>query len=167
MLKKFIRQLKLTLTKQKQADSNFRITEIHSNNSNLDDLAFGNKFNILTKINPYVDLTFTVIDETSYNITMSYQEKHIFTWFSIDTDQSKIVTKYHTFNKNEFLKQLSYLKSSQTSWDETISKCFSELTICPRIDFRGSLIQIDKSKIKTLRERFRALERISIKYETN
>ena len=115
MLKKFIRQLKLTLTKQKQADSNFRITEIHSNNSNLDDLAFGNKFNILTKINPYVDLTFTVIDETSYNITMSYQEKHIFTWFSIDTDQSKIVTKYHTFNKNEFLKQLSYLKSSQTS----------------------------------------------------
>lgn len=115
MLKNIIRQLNLTLTKQKQADSKFRITQISPNNTNLDDLAFGNKFNILTKINPNLDITFTVIDETRYNIIMSYQEKQIFTWFGIDTDQSKIVTKYHTFNKEEFLKQLSYLKTSQQS----------------------------------------------------
>lgn len=115
MLKNFIRQLNLTLTKQKQADSKFRITKISPNNTNLDNLAFGNKFNILTKINPELDITFTIIDETSYNIIMSYQEKQIFTFLGIDTEQSKIVTKYHTFNKNEFLKQLSYLKSSQSN----------------------------------------------------
>jgi len=137
MLKNFIRQLNLTLTKQKQADSKFRITKISPNNTNLDNLAFGNKFNILTKINPELDITFTIIDETSYNIIMSYQEKQIFTFLGIDTEQSKIVTKYHTFNKNEFLKQLSYLKSSQSNWDETTTEWFWELTDCPRINFRG------------------------------
>ena len=115
MLKNIIRQVNLTLTKQKQADSKFRITQISPNNTNLDDLAFGNKFNILTKINPNLDITFTVIDETRYNIIMSYQEKQIFTFLGIDRDQSKIVTKYHAFNKEEFLKQLSYLKKSQQS----------------------------------------------------
>ena len=137
MLKNFIRQLNLTLTKQKQTDSKFRITKISPNNTNLDNLTFGNKFNILTKINPELDITFTIIDETSYNIIMSYQEKQIFTFLGIDAEQSKIVTKYHTFNKNEFLKQLSYLKSSQQSWDEPISEWFWELTDCPRINFRG------------------------------
>ena len=167
MLKNIIRQLNLTLTKQKQADSKFRITQISPNNTNLDDLAFGNKFNILTKINPNLDITFTVIDETRYNIIMSYQEKQIFTWFGIDTDQSNLVTKYHTFNKEEFLKQLSYLKTSQQSWDESISECVSELTICPRINFKDAFIQIHHSKIKSLREPFRALERIHQNYETN
>lgn len=166
MLKNFIRQLNLTLTKQKQDDSKFRITQISPNNTNLDDLAFGNKFNILTKINPNLDITFTVIDETRYNIIMSYQEKQIFTFLGIDTDQSKIVTKYHAFNKEEFLKQLSYLKQSQQSWDETTAKWFWDLSDCPRIHFRGCFIRIVHNKIKTLRERFRALERISIKHET-
>jgi hypothetical protein len=32
------------------------------------------------------------------------------------------VTKYHTFNKNEFLKQISYLKQSQQSWNKSISE---------------------------------------------
>ena len=167
MLKNLIRQLNLTLTKQKQADSKFRITEISPNNTNLDDLAFGNKFNILTKINPELDITFTIIDETNYNIIMSYQEKQIFTFLGIDTEQSKIVTKYHTFNKNEFLKQLSYLKSSQQSWDEPISEWFWEPTDWLRIHFRGTFIQIHHSEIKSLRERFRALERTSWKHETN
>ena len=136
MLKNIIPQLNLTLTKQKQADSKFRITQISPNNTNLDDLAFGNKFNILTKINPNLDITFTVIDETRYNIIMSYQEKQIFTLLGIDSDQSKIVTKYHAFNKEEFLKQLSHLTSSQQSWDESISEWLWELTICLRIHFR-------------------------------
>lgn len=108
-------KLNLPLTKNKKGDSKFRITEISPNNTNQDDLAFGNKFNILTKINPELDITFTIIDETRYNIIMSYQEKQIFTFLGIDTEQSKIVTKYHTFNKNEFLKQISYLKQSQQS----------------------------------------------------
>lgn len=122
MLKNIIRQLNLTLTKQKKADSKFRITKINPNNTNQDDLAFGNKFDILTKINPELDITFTIIDETRYNIIMSYQEKQIFTFLGIDTEQSKIVTKYHTFNKNEFLKQISYLKQSQQSWNKSISE---------------------------------------------
>ena len=167
MLKNIKSQFNLALTRLKQTDSKFRITKINPNNTNQDDLAFGNKFDILTKINPELDITFTIIDETRYNIIMSYQEKQIFTFLGIDTNQSKIVTKHYTFNKKEFLKQLSHLKSSQQSWDESISKCFSELTDCPRIDFRGSFIQIHHSKIKSLREHFRALERISIKYETN
>ena len=108
-------KLNFTLAKLTKDDSKFRIIKIHSTNDTNDILAFGNKFNILTKINPELDITFTVIDETRYNIIMSYQEKQIFTFLGIDSDQSKIVTKYHAFNKEEFLKQLSYLKTSQQS----------------------------------------------------
>ena len=115
MLKNIKSQFNLALTRLKQTDSKFRITKINPNNTNQDDLAFGNKFDILTKINPESDITFTIIDETRYNLIMSYQEKQIFTFFGIDTDQSKIVTKHYTFDKKEFLKQLSYLKSSQQS----------------------------------------------------
>lgn len=46
---------------------------------------------------------------------MAYQEKQIFTFLGIDTDQSKIVTKHYTFDKKEFLKQISHLTSSQQS----------------------------------------------------
>lgn len=115
MLKNLKRQFNSRLTKIKKGDSKFRIIKIHTNNAKQDNLAFGNKFDILTKINPYIDVTFTIIDENQNNIIMAYQEKQIFTFLGIDTDQSKIVTKHYTFDKNEFLKQLSYLKSSQQS----------------------------------------------------
>ena len=115
MLKKLKRQFNLSLTKIKKGDSKFRIIKIHTNNEKQDVLAFGNKFDILTKINPYIDVTFTIIDENQNNIMMAYQEKQIFTFLGIDTDQSKIVTKHYTFNKKEFLKQLSHLTSSQQS----------------------------------------------------
>lgn len=115
MLKKLKRKFNLPLTKIKKGDSKFRIIKIHKTNEKQDMLAFGNKFDILTKINPYTDVTFTIIDENQNNIIMAYQEKQIFTFLGIDTDQSKIVTKHYTFDKKEFLKQLSYLKSSQQS----------------------------------------------------
>lgn len=108
-------KLNLPLTKNKKGDSKFRIIKIHTTNEKQDILAFGNKFDILTKINPYIDVTFTIIDENQNNIIMVYQEKQIFTFLGIDTDQSKVVTKHYTFDKKEFLKQLSHLTSSQQS----------------------------------------------------
>lgn len=69
-------------------------------------MAFGNKFDILTKINPELDITFTIIDETRYNIIVSYQEKQIFTFLGIDTKQSKIVTKHYTFDKKRIFETI-------------------------------------------------------------
>lgn len=115
MLKNLKSKFNLPLTKIKKGDSKFRIIKIHTNNAKQDNLAFGNKFDILTKINPYIDVTFTIIDENQNNIIMAYQEKQIYTFLGIDTDQSKTVTKHYTFDKKEFLKQLSYLTSSQQS----------------------------------------------------
>lgn len=115
MFENLKRKFNLPFTKIKKGDSKFRIIKIHPNNVKQDNLAFGNKFDILTKINPYTDVTFTIIDENRNNIIMVYQEKQIFTFLGIDTDQSKIVTKHYTFDKKEFLKQLSHLTSSQQS----------------------------------------------------
>lgn len=115
MLKNIKSQLNLVLTKLKQTDSKFRITKINPNNTNQDDLAFGNKFDILTKINPNLELTFTIVDEIDDKLILTYDEKTTTNIVSFNTSYTKYETKYHAFNKNEFLKQISYLKSSQQS----------------------------------------------------
>ena len=101
-------KINFALTKLKKADSKFRITRIHSTNDKNDELSFGNSFNILTKIDPSLAVTFTIVDEINDKIIMSYG----------------------------VLKQLSYLKSSQQSWDKPISEWFWKPSDCSRINFR-------------------------------
>lgn len=115
MFNKFKSKINFTLTNLKKADSKFRITKIHSNNDNYDDLAFGNKFDILTKIDPSLDFTFTIIDEIDDKLILSYGENVIHNLVGFGVKYTEHLTKYHAFNKNEFLKQISYLKSSQSS----------------------------------------------------
>ena len=108
-------KLNFTLTKLTKADSKFRITKIHSTNDKNDSLAFGNSFNILTKIDPTLSLTFTIIDEINDKLILAYDSKTTINIIGFNTSYTKYETKYHAFDKNEFLKQLSYLTSSQHS----------------------------------------------------
>ena len=136
MLKSFKSKLNFALSKIKKADSKFRITHMYSNNDKHNVLSFGNSFNILTKIDPNLELTFTIVDEIDDKLILTYDEKTTTNIVSFNTSYTKYETKYHAFNKNEFLKQISYLKSSQQSWDEPISEWFWEPSDCPRINFR-------------------------------
>lgn len=115
MLNTITFKINFTLTKLKKSDSKFRITKIHSDNDKNNDLAFGNNFNILTKIDPNVSVTFTIVDEIDNKIIMSYGENVIHNISGFGVKYTKHLTKYHAFNKNEFLKQISYWKSSQQS----------------------------------------------------
>lgn len=120
MFKSLTSKLNFALTKLRKADSKFRITTIYENNDPNDQLSFGNKFDIMTKIDilakyPNLNITFTIIDEIDDKLIMAYNQNiiHIIDVFGINYTQH--LTKYHAFNKNEFLKQISYLKSSQSS----------------------------------------------------
>lgn len=115
MLNKFKSKINFTLTKLKKADSKFRITKIHSTNDKNDQLSFGNSFNILTKIDPNLALTFTIIDEINDRLILSYSENVIHNISGFGANYTEHLTKYHAFDKNEFLKQISYLKTSQSS----------------------------------------------------
>lgn len=115
MYEKFKSKLNFELTKIKKADSKFRIVRIHSTNDKNDQLSFGNSFNILTKIDPNITLTFTIIDEIDDKLIMSYGENVIHNLVGFGTNYTEHLTKYHAFNKNEFLKQISYLKIFQSS----------------------------------------------------
>ena len=110
-----ISKLNFTLAKLKKSYSKFRITKIHSDNDKNNDLAFGNNFNILTKIDPSISITFNIIDEIDDKLIMSYKQNIIHTIDVFDVNYTQQLTKYHAFNKKEFLIQLSYLKSSQSS----------------------------------------------------
>lgn len=135
MSKKFKSRINFKLTKLKKADSKFRITKIHENNDKYDDLTFGNKFDILTKIDPNLDFTFTIIDEIDDKLILSYGENVIHNLVGFGANYTEHLIKYHAFDKNEFLKQISYLKTSQSSWDEPIPECFWEPSDYPRIHF--------------------------------
>lgn len=115
MFKNIKSKLNLAFTKLNRSDSKFRITKIHTNNDKYDDLAFGNKFDILTKIDPNLDFTFTIIDEIDDKLILSYGENIIHNLVGFGANYTEHLTKYHAFNKNEFLKQISYLKTSQSS----------------------------------------------------
>lgn len=115
MSNKFKSKINFTLTKLKKADSKFRITRIHSTNDKNDQLSFGNSFNILTKIDPSLALTFTIVDEIDDKLILTYDTKTTINIVGFNTSYTKYETKYHAFNKNEFLKQISYWKSSQSS----------------------------------------------------
>lgn len=115
MSNKFKSKLNFTLTKLKKADSKFRITRIHSTNDKNDQLSFGNSFNILTKIDPSLALTFTIVDEIDDKLIMSYSENVIHNISGFGVKYTEHLTKYHAFDKNEFLKQITYSKSSQQS----------------------------------------------------
>lgn len=108
-------KINFVLTKLKKADSKFRITRIHSTNDKNDELSFGNSFNILTKIDPSLAVTFTIVDEINDKIIMSYGENITHNIVELGTKYTQHLTKYYAFNKNEFLKQISYWKSSQSS----------------------------------------------------
>lgn len=110
MLKQIKTKLKFELAKRQKGDSKFRITRIHSTNDKHDQLSFGNSFNILTKIDPNLALTFTIIDEINDKLIMSYSENVIHNISGFGVKYTEHLTKYHAFNKNEFLKQISYLK---------------------------------------------------------
>lgn len=103
-------KLNFALTKLKKGDSKFRITHIHTTNDTYDQLSFGNSFNILTKIDPNLALTFTIIDEINDKLIMSYSENVIHNISGFGVKYTEHLTKYHAFDKNEFLKQISYLK---------------------------------------------------------
>lgn len=115
MSNKFKSKLNFTLTKLKKADSKFRITRIHSTNDKNDQLSFGNSFNILTKIDPNLALTFTIIDEINDRLILSYGKNVIHNISGFGVKYTEHLTKYHAFDKNEFLKQISYVKPSQSS----------------------------------------------------
>ena len=115
MLKNIKSKLNFELIKLKKADSKFKITKIHSNNDNYDDLAFGNKFDILTKIDPNLDFTFTIIDEIDDKLILSYGENVIHNLVGFGANYTEHLTKYHAFDKNEFLKQITYLKNLNPS----------------------------------------------------
>ena len=108
-------KLNFTLTKLKKSDSKFRITKIHSDNDKYNNLSFGNKFDILTKIDPNLDFTFTIIDEIDDKLILSYGENVIHNLVGFGANYTEHLTKYHAFDKKEFLKQISYLKTSQSS----------------------------------------------------
>ena len=136
MIKQIKSKLNFELAKHQKGDSKFRITHVHSTNDTYDELSFGNNFNILTKIRPDLGVTFTIVDEIDNKLILAYDEKTTTNIVGFNTSYTKYKTKYHAFNKNEFLKQITYLKSSQQSWDKTISEWFWELSDWPRIDFR-------------------------------
>lgn len=136
MIKQIKSKLNFELAKHQKGDSKFRITHVHSTNDTYDELSFGNNFNILTKIRPDLGVTFTIVDEIDNKLILAYDEKTTTNIVGFNTSYTKYETKYHAFNKNEFLKQITYLKSSQQSWDKTISEWFWELSDWPRIDFR-------------------------------
>lgn len=139
MIKQIKSKLNFELTKRQKGDSKFRITHIHTTNDTYNELAFGNNFNILTKIRPDLGVTFTIIDEIDDKIILAYDEKTTTNIVGFNTSYTKYETKYHAFNKNEFLKQITYLKNqnpSQQSWDEVISEWSWEPLDCPRIHFR-------------------------------
>ena len=115
MIKKIKSKLNFELAKRQKADSKFRITHVHTTNNTYDELAFGNNFNILTKIRPDLGITFTIVDEIDDKLILAYDEKTTTNIVGFNTSYTKYETKYHTFNKNEFLKQITYLKSSQQS----------------------------------------------------
>lgn len=115
MSNKLKSKINFALTKLKKADSKFRITRIHSTNDKNDELSFGNSFNILTKIDPSLAVTFTIVDEINDKIIMSYGENITHNIVELGTKYTQHLTKYYAFNKNEFLKQISYWKSSQSS----------------------------------------------------
>lgn len=115
MLKQIKSKINFKIAKIQKADSKFRITKIHSTNDKNDQLSFGNSFNILTKIDPNLALTFTIIDEINDKLIMSYGENVIHNISGFGVKYTEHLTKYHTFDKNEFLKQISYLKTSQSS----------------------------------------------------
>ena len=115
MLKQIKSKINFKIAKIQKGDSKFRITYIHSTNDTYDELAFGNNFNILTKIRPDLGVTFTIIDEIDDKLILAYDEKTTTNIVCFNTSYTKYETKYHAFNKNEFLKQISYLKTSQTS----------------------------------------------------
>lgn len=115
MLKSFKSQLNFALSKIKKTDSKFRITHMYSNNDKHNILSFGNSFNILTKIDPNLAMTFTIIDEIDDKLILTYNTKTTVNIVGFNTSYTKYETKYHAFNKKEFLKQLSYLETSQKS----------------------------------------------------
>jgi len=75
MIKQIKSKLNFELTKRQKGDSKFRITHIHTTNDTYNELAFGNNFNILTKIRPDLGVTFTIIDEIDDKIILAYEEK--------------------------------------------------------------------------------------------
>lgn len=115
MLKQIKSKINFKIAKIQKADSKFRITKIHSTNDKNDQLSFGNSFNILTKIDPNLALTFTIVDEIDDKLILTYDTKTTINIVGFNTSYTKYETKYHAFNKNEFLKQISYWKSSQSS----------------------------------------------------
>lgn len=70
-------KINFALAKIKRVDSKFRITQVHTTNDTYNKLAFGNNFNILTKIDPNLALTFTIVDEINDKLIMSYNENVI------------------------------------------------------------------------------------------
>lgn len=115
MSNKLKSKINFALTKLKKADSKFRITRIYTTNDKNDQLSFGNSFNILTKIDPNLAVTFTIVDEIDDKLILTYDTKTTVNIVGFNTSYTKYETKYHAFNKKEFLKQLSHLKSSQQS----------------------------------------------------
>lgn len=115
MFKKIKSKLNFEIAKRQKGDSKFRITHVHSINYKNDQLSFGNSFNILTKIDPSLALTFTIIDEINDKLIMSYSENVIHNISGFGVKYTEHLTKYHAFDKNEFLKQITYSKSSQQS----------------------------------------------------
>ena len=113
MLKNIKSKFNFKLTKLKKADSKFRITKIDSMNDKNNPLSFGNTFDVLTKINPKHEITFTIIDEIDDKLIMFYDEMKTVNLHCFAKSYTTWNKKYHAFNKNEFLKQLSYLTPSQ------------------------------------------------------
>ena len=90
MLKSLTSKLNFELTKMKKADSKFRITTIYENNDPNDQLSFGNKFDIMTKIYilskyPNLNITFTIVDEVNDKLIMVYNQNiiHIIDVFGV------------------------------------------------------------------------------------
>lgn len=115
MLKYIKSKLNFKLTKLKKANSKFRITKIDSTNDKNNPLSFGNTFDIITKINPGREITFTIIDEIDDKLIMFYDEQKTVNLYCLATSYTTWNKKHHSFNKNEFLKQLSYFKPSQSN----------------------------------------------------
>lgn len=115
MIKQIKSKIIFELAKLQKADSKFRITHVHSTNDTYDEIAFGNNFNILTKIDPNLALTFTIVDEINDKLIMSYNENVIHNISGFGVKYTEHLTKYHAFDKNEFLKQITYLKNQNPS----------------------------------------------------
>lgn len=115
MIKQIKSKLNFELAKHQKGDSKFRITHVHSTNDTYDELSFGNNFNILTKIRPDLGVTFTIVDEIDNKLILAYDEKTTTNIVGFNTSYTKYETKYHAFNKNEFLKQITYLENQNPS----------------------------------------------------